>query len=320
MTAGEGLARELTGSPSGNAWPELPLQAWRETYDTLHRWTQILGKIRLALTPRLNHWWNVTLYVSARGLTTSIIPYGERWFELELDFIDDTLHLRTNDGATRSVPLAARSVAAFYADTMSALRAAGIECRIWPVPVECEDVIPVDRDERHQAYDKRYVMRLWRILAMSSAVFTAFRARFVGKCSPVHFFWGSFDLAVTRFSGRRAPVREDAGSIEREAYSHEVSSVGWWPGDSRLEQPAFYSYASPEPPGFADASISTPHTYYHPTLRGFYLHYDDVRRASAPEALILDFCQTTYAAAANLGRWDRAELERPLVATSTLVH
>jgi len=317
MTAGEASARDIVVSPSGSGWPELPLHAWKETYDTLHRWTQLLGKIRMALTPRINHWWNVPLYVSARGLTTSTIPYGERWFELELDFIDDALHLRTNDGADRTVSLEARSVAAFFAETMSALHAEGIDCRIWTVPVECEDVIRLDRDERHQAYDKRYVMRLWRILALSSVVLNNFRARFVGKCSPVHFFWGSFDLAVTRFSGRRAPVREGAGAIEREAYSHEVSSVGWWPGDSRLEQPAFYSYASPEPPGFADASISTPHTYYHPTLHGFYLHYEDVRHARDPEALILEFCQTTYEAAANLGRWDRAELERPPVARSS---
>jgi len=291
-------------------WPELPLHEWRATRDTLHRWSQIIGKIRLGLTPTVNHWWNVPLYVSPRGLTTSTIPYGNRWFELELDFIDDVLRLRLNDSADRTVPLRLHTVAEVYAETMSMLRAAGIECHIWRMPVECEDPIPFDRDELHHDYDKRYVLRFWRIVAETTAILTKFRARFLGKCSPVHFFWGSFDLAVTRFSGRRAPPLEGANAIEREAYSHEVSSIGWWPGDSRLEQPAFYSYASPEPPGFRDAAISTPHTYYHPTLKGFYLHYDDVRRASDPEALLLDFCQATYAAAAELGRWDRAELER----------
>ena len=291
-------------------WPELPLHEWRATRDTLHRWSQIIGKIRLGLTPTVNHWWNVPLYVSPRGLTTSTIPYGNRWFELELDFVDDVLRLRLNDGDDRTVSLRPRTVAEIYAETMSTLRAAGIECRIWRMPVECEDPIPFDRDVLHHDYDKRYVLRFWRIVAETTAILTKFRARFIGKCSPVHFFWGSFDLAVTRFSGRRAPPLEGANAIEREAYSHEVSSVGWWPGDSRLEQPAFYSYASPEPPGFRDATISTPHTYYHPTLKGFYLHYDDVRRASDPEALLLDFCQSTYAAAADLGRWDRAQLER----------
>ena len=297
--------------PSGmRAWPELPLAEWRETRDTLHRWTQIVGKIRLALTPLINHWWNVPLYVSPRGLTTSTIACGDRWFELQFDFLDDVLRIDTNERVTRTVALAPRSVADFYRETMAAVRSAGIEVRIWPVPVEVEDTTRFDRDERHGAYDKLYVMRFWRSVALATDVLTRFRSRFIGKCSPVHFFWGSFDLAVTRFSGRRAPASDAMPPIEREAYSHEVSSVGWWPGDNRLDHAAFYSYASPEPPGFADAPIHTSNTYYHPRLKGFYLHQDDLRRASDPEALLLDFCQSTYEAAADLGNWDRASLER----------
>ena len=293
-----------------NTWPELPLHAWRDTRDTLHRWMQIVGKIQLGLTPLVNHWWNVPFQVSARGFRTATLPYHDRWLDLEFDFLADVLRVRTDDGAERTVALARRTVASFFDETMVTLRAAGVEPPIWPVPVECEDQIRLDCDEAHGAYDKEYVLRFWRVVALATATLNRFRARFLGKSSPVHFFWGSFDLAVTRFSGRRAPPLEGAGAIEREAYSHEVSSVGWWPGDSRLEKPSFYSYASPEPPGFREASIATPDTYYHPSLKGFYLHYDDVRRAADPETRLLDFCESTYAAAADLGRWDRPALER----------
>ena len=289
--------------------PALPYDEWRDTRDTLHRWTQVIGKIRLALTPRINHWWNVPLYVSAHGLTTSAIPVGDRRFELELDFVDDVLRIRSGDRAEELVELGPRSVADFYAATMTALRAAGLECRIWTMPVEIADAIPFEHDDQHHSYDKEYVLRFWHSLRSIEAVLTKFRAGFLGKCSPVHFFWGSFDLAVTRFSGRRAPELA-ANPIDREAYSHEVSSVGWWPGDHRLEHAAFYSYASPEPPGFAQARIAPAQAYYFAGLKGFYLDHADVCRAADPEATLLDFCATTYAAAADLGAWPRADLER----------
>jgi hypothetical protein len=288
--------------------PSLPYNEWRDTRDTLHRWMQVVGKIRLKLTPKLNHWWNVPLYVSARGLTTSTISVGDRSFELELDFVDHVLRVQPH-GQAVLVELAPRSVADFYAATMTALRTLGIECRIWTLPCEIPDPIPFEHDHDHCSYDKTSVTRFWEIVSRVHATLTQFRAGFIGKCSPVHFFWGSMDLAVTRFSGRRAPPFE-ANSIDREAYSHEVASVGWWPGDYRLERPAFYSYAAPEPPGFADASITTPHVYYFAPLKGFYLDHDHVRRAADPERLLLDFCQQTYAAAADLGNWPRAALDR----------
>jgi hypothetical protein len=292
-------------------WPALPLEQWWETQRTLHRWTQIVGKIRLALTPTINHWWNVPLYVTARGLTTSDIPYGDRCFDMEFDFVAHVLRIRTSDGAQRDLPLEPRSVADMYREIFAVLHSFRIECTIWPMPVEiAEDPIPLDRDEQHRAYDGEAVERFWRILALTNTVFTKFRAHFIGKCSPVHFFWGSFDLAVTRFSGRPAPAREGADSITREAYSHEVSSAGFWPGDSRLKLPAFYSYAAPEPAGFRTAPVRPRQTYYHPELGGYYLHYDEVRAAADPETMLLDFCQSTYEAAADAGRWDRAALER----------
>ena len=292
-------------------WPALPLDEWWETKNTLHRWTQVVGKIRMALTPLVNHWWNVPLYVTARGLTTSEIPYGDRWFDMEFDFLAHVLRVRASDGAEHDIPLGPRTVADLYAEVFSVLASLKIRCEIWPQPVEIlENAFPLDRDEHHRAYDRDAVERFWRILALSHDVFTKFRARFVGKCSPVHFFWGSFDLAVTRFSGRLAPPRPDADSITREAYSHEVSSVGWWPGDTRLALPSFYSYAAPEPAGFREARVTPSATYYNEALGGFYLHYDEVRNASDPEATLLDYCQSTYEAAANLGNWDRAALER----------
>jgi hypothetical protein len=288
--------------------PSLRYEEWRDTRDTLHRWMQIVGKVRLALTPRLNHWWNVPLYVSAHGFTTSTIHYKERWFEIELDFVEDVLRISPNDRPAQIVELRPRTVSDFYAATMAALRAVDIECSIWTMPCEIADAIPFEHDDEHRAYDREYVARFWQNVARISGVLTRFRAGFIGKCSPVHFFWGSFDLAVTRFSGRRSPV-VPANAIDREAYSHEVSSVGWWPGDHRLTRAAFYSYAVPEPPGFADGAIVPQTAYFHRALNGWYLDHDDVRLAADPETVIEDFCETTYAAAANLGKWPRTELE-----------
>jgi hypothetical protein len=289
-------------------WPELPYADWVDTRNTLHRWTQVVGKIRMAMTPLINHWWNVPLYVSARGLTTSEIHIGDRWFEMEFDFLAHVLRIRVSDGAEKTVALAPRSVADFYREVFSVLRELRIDCTIWPVPVECSNPIPLDRDEEHHAYDADAVLRFWKILALCEEVFTKFRAEFLGKCSPIHFFWGGFDLAVTRFSGRPAPPREDA--MNREAYSHEVSSVGWWPGDERLERAAFYSYAAPEPEGFRDGPVSPASAYYLEGLGGFYLNYDEMRRTSDPDQTLLDFSHSTYARAADLGHWDRAALER----------
>jgi hypothetical protein len=290
-------------------WPALPLNEWRDTCDTIHMWTQIIGKVRLALTPTINHWWNVPLYVSASGLTTSAIDYGDRWFDVEFDFLGDVLRIRTSTGSDRTVALAPRTVADFYDETMAALKALGIGVRIWTMPVEVQDPIPFDKDVTHRSYDREYALRFWEILARTEKVFTSFRASFIGKCSPIHFFWGSFDLAVTRFSGRPA-AKPPEDVINREAYSHEVSSVGWWAGDSRLELPTYYSYASPEPEGFRNARVSPAAAYYNSSLSGFYLHYDEMRRSADPEKTLLDFCETTYNAAADLGKWDRAALER----------
>ena len=293
-------------------WPALPLENWIDTKNTLHRWTQVVGKIRMALTPLINHWWNVPLYVTARGLSTSEIPYGDRWLDMEFDFIAHVLRIRTSDGAEHHVPLAPRTVADLHNEVFSVLKSLHIECEIWTTPVEIlENPIPLDQDTHHKSYDREYVERFWRILALTHDVFTTFRAGFLGKCSPVHFFWGSFDLAVTRFSGRRAPERPEADAMTREAYSHEVSSVGFWPGDgSRLPQAAFYSYAAPEPEGYRQARVSPASTYYNEALFGFYLNYDDLRAVANPEKTLLDFCQTTYDAAADLGKWNRGELER----------
>jgi len=291
-------------------WPALPLEEWLDTRNTLHRWTQVVGKIRLALTPLVNHWWNVPLYVTARGLTTSEIPYGDRWFDMEFDFLAHVLRIRTNDGTLRNIALAPRTVADFHNEVFSVLKELKIHCRIWTTPVECDNPIPLDTDTFHHAYDAEYAQRFWRILALAHAVFTEFRAGFIGKCSPVHFFWGSFDLAVTRFSGRPAPRREGADMITREAYSHEVSSVGWWPGDNRLAQASFYSYAAPEPDGFRTSAVLPSSAYYNEPLGGFYLHHADLLRSPDPDKALLEFCQTTYDAAADKGRWDRAALER----------
>lgn len=289
--------------------PSLPYAEWRPTRDTLHRWMQVVGKIKLALSPTVNHWWNVPFYVSAHGLTTSSIATPECRFDMELDFIEDVLRIRPDNGPERLVELRPRTVADFYAATMQALDDAGIHCLIWTRPVEIPDPVELDRDVEHSSYEHAHALRFWHALSWIEVVLQKFRARYIGKSSPVHFFWGSFDLAVTRFSGRRAPPFP-GNSIEQEAYSHEVSSVGWWPGDQRLEKPSFYSYAAPEPPGFSRAPIRVPGAYYHPQLKGFYLDHDAVRAASHPEALLLDFCEQTYDAAADLGKWPRADVER----------
>ena len=296
---------------SSGLWPALPLESWKDTYATLHMWTQIVGKVRLALTPVVNHWWNVPLYVNSRGLTTSAIPYRGAAFEIWFDFIDHQLVLQTSDGARGTLPLAPRSVADFYQEVMSMLRSSGIEVRIWRMPVEVPDPIPFDKDRVHAAYDPEAVQKFWRVLLSVQGVFDEFRSRFIGKCSPVHFFWGSFDLAVTRFSGRCAPARPDADRITQEAYSHEVSSVGFWPGSGSITEAAFYSYAAPEPEGFGNMTVRPPTARYDSQLREFILMYDDARSSASPGATLLDFCQSTYEAAATRANWDRGQLERP---------
>jgi len=291
-------------------WPSLSLDSWKDTYATLHMWTQMVGKVRLRLTPLVNHWWNVPLYVTARGLTTSRIPYGQRAFELWFDFIRHQLVLETSDGMVKMLPLAPCSVAEFYQEFMGMLRSAGIEVKIWRMPVEFSNPIPFDQDRIHASYDPKAVKKFWRILLSVDTVFSQFRSGFIGKSSPVHFFWGSFDLAVTRFSGRRAPERPGADAMTREAYSHEVSSVGFWPGGGDMKDAAFYSYAVPEPQGFKESRARPDAAYYDKQLGEFLLMYEDVRKAESPTAALLDFCQTTYEAGASLGHWDRKTLER----------
>lgn len=293
------------------AWPSLPLEEWKDTYATLHMWTQIVGKIRLVQSPLINHWWQVPLYVSARGLTTTAIPYEARSFEIEFDFIDHQLIIRTSEGDSKQIALAPRSVADFYAELMAMLRSLGIEVEIRARPDEVPDPIPFAEDRVHAAYDPEYANRFWRILVQADRIFKDFRARFIGKCSPVHFFWGSFDLAVTRFSGRRAPEREGADSITREAYSHEVISHGFWPGSGNIQAPAFYAYAAPEPAGLPEAKIRPQSAFYNPETAGFILLYEDVRKADSPDEALMDFLQSTYEAGANLAKWDRQSLERP---------
>jgi hypothetical protein len=304
-----------TRAQPSDAWPPLPLEPWKPACETLHRWSQIVGKIRLAQMPWINHSWHVTLYVTPRGLTTHPIPYGERSFQLDFDFIDHQLFVRTSDGDVRSLALEPRSVADFYRELMARMGELGIEVKIHTKPNELEDATPLDRDERHAAYDAGAASRFGRILVQTERVFTAFRARFIGKCSPVHFFWGSFDLAVTRFSGRTAPphpggVPNLPDWVAREAYSHEVSSAGFWPGGGGVPYAAFYAYAYPEPPGFRDAPPRPAGAFYHPDLREFLLPYDEVRNASSPDDALLEFLQSTYEAAADNGGWDRAALER----------
>jgi len=291
-------------------WPELPLSAWQDTYNTLHMWSQIVGKVRLALSPKLNHWWEVPLYVDAIGLTTSPIPYARGIFEIQFDFIDHKLTVQTNHSTGATMKLEPRSVADFYGMLMATLAELGIEVKIWPMPVEIPNPIAFDQDTQHKSYDPEYANRFWRILVSCDSVFKEFRARFIGKSSPSHFFWGSFDLAVTRFSGRRAPERVGADPITREAYSHEVISAGWWPGGGDIAGPAFYAYAAPEPEGFATQAVRPGKVFYRPQLKEFLLMYDDLRQASSPRATLLDFLQSTYEAGANTGNWARKDLEK----------
>ena len=297
------------------AWPSLPLEEWKDTYATLHMWTQIVGKIRFAQTPWINHSWHVTLYVTSRGLTTSPIPYGEKTFELDFDFIDHRLVIETSGGDVRFIELRPRSVADFYSEVMSTLRDLGLDIRIHTLPNEVADPVPFEKDGQHASYDPDYANRFWRILVQTDRVFKEFRARFIGKCSPVHFFWGSFDMAVTRFSGRTAPphpggVPHLPDVVAREAYSHEVSSCGFWPGGGPVPYPVFYSYAYPAPEGFKDAPVKPSGAFYSTDLGEFILPYDEVRKAGQPGEMLLDFLQSTYEAAANLAKWDRHALER----------
>ncbi len=293
-----------------NAWPALPLEQWKDTYATLHMWTQIVGKVRLALTPLINHWWNVPLYVNARGLTTSTIPYRDRPFELRFDFLDHQLVLQASDGSSITLPLVNMSVADFYSEVVRMLHSEGVQAKIWRMPVEVPNPIAFDEDRVHATYDAEAVERFWKILLNVQGVFDVFRSGFVGKCSPIHFFWGSFDLALTRFSGRRAPERPGADRITREAYSHEASSVGFWPGGGNVTGAAFYSYMAPEPPGLRDWAVRPAAARYDPQLGEFLLMYDDVRSSASPAAMLLEFCQSTYEAGATLARWDRSALER----------
>ena len=295
-------------------WPPLPYSEWQATAETLHMWTQIVGKVRLALSPWINHSWHVTLYLTSRGLTTSPIPHGFDTFEIRFDFVSHELRLLKSDGDLRILPLKAESVAQFYKAVMTALDELGLPVRIDPMPNEVTDPIAFDRDETHRTYDPAQANRFWRVLVQSDRVLQKFRSRFCGKCSPVHFFWGSFELAVTRFSGRAAPPHPGGiphlpDEITREAYAQEVSSVGFWPGNAANPSPLFYSYAYPEPPGFAAAKVQPAEASYYAPLREFTLPYDAVRTASSPDEALLAFAQSVYDAASTLGNWDRAALE-----------
>jgi hypothetical protein len=301
-------------TPATPSWPELPYAAWKETCATLHLWTQIVGKVRLAFTPWLNHSWHVPLYVTASGLTTSPIPYRDRAFEIVFDFNAGVLDLMTSDGARRQIALAPRTVADFYALVIAALAELGIAVRINELPSEIPDAVAFSQDRLHGAYDAEYARRFWRVLLQVDRVFKQFRTGFIGKASPVHFFWGSFDLAVTRFSGRRAPPHPGGApglsdAVMREAYSHEVSSAGFWPGGGGIDQAAFYSYAYPEPDGFRAATARPAGAAFNATLGEFLMPYDVVRTAPDPDAALLAFLQSTYEAAAIAGKWDRAALE-----------
>jgi hypothetical protein len=298
-----------TGLAKDEAWPALPLAAWSDTRDTLHMWTQIVGKVRLALSPPMNHWWQVPLYVSARGLSTSAIPYRRGIFEAEFDFTDHVLRIVTSHNETKTLRLAPRSVADFYREIVAVLGSLGIEAKIWPMPVEIPHPTRFDQDTMHASYDPVYANRFWQILVTVGTICQEFRARFIGKASPVHFFWGSFDLAASRFSGRSAPERPGADRITKVAYSHELTSSGWWPGGGEFTGPMFYAYAAPEPAGFRESPVRPAKAFYHKQLGEFLLSYDDVRNADDPRAALLDFFQSTYEVGATLGKWDRATLE-----------
>jgi len=300
-------------------WPRLDFADWSDTCATLHLWTQVVGKIRLKLAPMLNHWWQATFYVTARGLTTSPMPYRNLYVQIDFDFVDHQFVMRVSDGREEQFALAPMAVADFYAEVMRRLRALDVDIHIWTMPSEIENAVPFDQDRVHAHYDAGYAQRFWRALLHADRVFNIFRGRFIGKASPVHFFWGSFDLAVTRFSGRTAPPLTGtspnvAAWVMREAYSHEVSSCGFWPGNGGYGRPAFYVYAYPEPPGYGDTRLRTAEAFYDGGLGQFILPYDAVRQSRDPDALLLSFLQETYAAAADLAGWDRQALERPSVA------
>jgi Family of unknown function (DUF5996) len=306
----------VTATAKGAAWPALPLAEWRDTYATLHMWTQIVGKTRLALAPMENHWWQVPLYVTPRGLSTSAMPSGNRTLAVEFDFIDHVLSVESSDGATSTLPLIPRSVADFYTAYMTALRSLGFAPTIRPVPVEVETAIPFAEDRQHASYDADAAHRCWQILVQADRVLKRFRGRFLGKASPVHFFWGSFDLAATRFSGRRAPPHPGGAPncpdyVMVEAYSHECNSAGFWPGGGAIAEPAFYAYAYPEPAGYRERAVRPDGARYSAEAREFILPYDALRGAADPDDALLQFLQSTYEAAADLARWDRPALERP---------
>jgi len=309
------IARSSGAALSEPQWPELNWPDWHDTGDTLHRWTQVVGKVRMALAPMMNHWWQVALYVNSRGLATSPIPYGALSFDIGFDFIDHALRIETSAGTRESFPLAPMSVAAFYDEVFARLRRLGIEVHVWTMPCEIADAVAFEDDHAHAAYDAACAQRFWRVLLQAHRVLNAFRSEFVGKSSPVHFFWGSFDLAVTRFSGRAAPPHPGvapnvANWVMREAYSHEVMSCGFWPGNGGYGRAAFYAYAYPEPASFAAARLRTRGAFYDPQLKEFVLPYDVVRQASDPDRTLLGFLHETYVAAADGAGWDRAALER----------
>lgn len=290
-------------------FPPIRLAEWEPTKDTLHLWTQIIGKIRLVQTPLINHFWNVTLYISARGLTTSAIPYEKGVFEIEFDFIDHNLVIKTSQGETKTIRLEPKSVARFYEEVMKTLRSLGINCVIHAVPDEIPNAIPFAEDEVHKSYDSKYANRFWQILIQVANIFREFRASFIGKCSPVHFFWGSFDLAVTRFNGDLAPKRENADFITREAYSHAVISHGFWFGGNGMEA-AFYAYAAPEPDGLKTIQVKPKEAFYSKDMNELFLMYEDVRKSNSPKEELISFLNSTYDASANLAHWQRSKLER----------
>jgi hypothetical protein len=291
-------------------WPELPWDKWADTANTLHMWTQIVGKTRLALTPLQNHWWNVPLYVTARGLGTSAMACGGDVLDIEFDFVAHVLHVRLGSGRDHILALRAQTVADFYREYMDCLKELGVAVTIWPMPVEVANPIRFDLDTEHKSYDAEYAHRFWRVLANSEKVFREFGTGFLGKVSPVHFFWGSFDLAVTRFSGRPAPPRPGADSIQREAYSHEVISAGFWPGNGGYGAASFYCYAAPVPDGMADAKIQPAAAMWDKGLGEFIYKYDALRSEAVPETALMEFLESAYVAGANAAKWDRAALER----------
>lgn len=294
-------------------WPELPWTAWRDTCATLQLWTQVVGKIRMTLMPKLNHTWHVTLYVTCRGLTTAPMPYGTRMLQIDFDFVDHVLAMQLSDGSRETVKLKPMSVAAFYGEVMRKLEALGTPVRIWPVPCEVASPVPFEKDETNAAYDPEYAWRFWQALVQADRVFTEFRSRFMGKVSPVHYFWGAMDLAVTRFSGRRAPEHPSAPGLPdrvvHDAYSHEVSSAGFWPGGESFQEAMFYSYAYPQPLGYESAKPRAASASFNKGMGEFVLPYEAVRTAANPDEMLLDFLQSTYEAAADLGKWERESLE-----------